>query len=354
MGNDMDYLNGLIRISNYAGIRQDIVQAGGGNSSVKISDKVMLIKSSGFQLAEMTPESGYSEVNYKIIADYFLNLSNEFEKRTEKELLETAYLRGGRPSIETFLHSITGTFTLHTHPVVVNALVSRCGGMETLKSIFPDAFFTGYAKPGMELAEEYFSAYMSQRESDKDVAEVVFLKNHGLIVSAETPEEVIEKHEAVLKTIEKHLDCDMSAFHNATYLNQSLESIYGHGVVWTVNDKHVLDEFRRSDGKMWNYGFCPDCLVYCGKAPLIIEDENPASAVKEHQIRFGKPSVIVYKGNIYIYAASMKKALETQAVLSFSAQVSALNSGRRCEFLCEEDQNRILNWESEKYRQNIR
>ena len=40
-------MNGLIQISKYAGMRNDLAQAGGGNTSVKIDDQVMLVKSSG-------------------------------------------------------------------------------------------------------------------------------------------------------------------------------------------------------------------------------------------------------------------------------------------------------------------
>ena len=46
-------MQGFIRISKYAGMRNDLGQAGGGNTSVKLDDQVMLVKSSGFQLADL-------------------------------------------------------------------------------------------------------------------------------------------------------------------------------------------------------------------------------------------------------------------------------------------------------------
>ena len=38
----------FIKISKYAGMRNDLAQAGGGNTSVKLDDHIMLVKSSGF------------------------------------------------------------------------------------------------------------------------------------------------------------------------------------------------------------------------------------------------------------------------------------------------------------------
>ena len=41
-------------MSKYAGMREDLVQAGGGNSSYKISQTEMAIKASGYQLSDLT------------------------------------------------------------------------------------------------------------------------------------------------------------------------------------------------------------------------------------------------------------------------------------------------------------
>ena len=58
-------IESLIKLSKYAGMREDIIQAGGGNTSVKIDNETMFIKSSGYQLSEMEENVGYSKVNYK-------------------------------------------------------------------------------------------------------------------------------------------------------------------------------------------------------------------------------------------------------------------------------------------------
>ena len=55
----------FLKMSVYAGMREDLVQAGGGNSAYKLSDEKMAIKASGYQLADVTEQEGYAIVNPK-------------------------------------------------------------------------------------------------------------------------------------------------------------------------------------------------------------------------------------------------------------------------------------------------
>ena len=161
----------FIRISKYAGMRNDLAQAGGGNTSVKLDDRVMLVKSSGFQLADVSENSGYSKIDYRLVVEYFqknvreageaaqgTEVENAFTEETGKKLLQEAQMEGGRASIETFLHAITGKYTLHSHPALVNILTARVGGMDTLHTMFPEAVLVPYRKPGAALAEAYYKA----------------------------------------------------------------------------------------------------------------------------------------------------------------------------------------------------
>lgn len=63
----MNIINDFIKISQYAGMREDIVQAGDGNTSCKTDKTKMLIKSSGYMLSDITECSGYSTVDYAAI-----------------------------------------------------------------------------------------------------------------------------------------------------------------------------------------------------------------------------------------------------------------------------------------------
>ncbi|MBN1075617.1 class II aldolase [Clostridium botulinum] len=354
----MNILREFIKMSKYAGQREDLVQAGGGNSSVKLDENNMLIKTSGFQLADITAESGYSTIDHTIIVDFFNNTPiDKITDKYEKQLLNESLISGSRPSIETFLHAITDVFTLHTHPMLVNVLTAREDGVDILKKLFPEALIVDYVTPGIKLAKEYFKTYKEYSTESQNIFDIIFLKNHGLIVSAKSAEDVIRKTEKVLLKIEKYLSVDMSKYRNSTLIYNKLKEISKNqdgDIVYLSNDLNIKNSLNIFKDSMWKFWFCPDCLVYCGKRPLVLKEDFDIEDIKNHIYNYGKPIVIYYESNIYIYSTSVKKAKEIESVLSFSAQVACLNKDLNMDLLCEEEQNFLLNWESEKYRQNLK
>lgn len=340
-------MRGFIEMSKYAGMREDLVQAGGGNSSYKCEKNRMVIKASGYQLTEISEQRGYAIVNPEVIANAFLENDN-IDIMTEadsKRILKEAFIEGDKPSIETFLHSISGKYTLHTHPIVVNTLTCRKDGMQVLKSLFPDALIVPYATPGVELAKAYFKAYSKNKEE----VGVVFLQNHGLLVSGETAESVINKTEDIVRCLEKYLDINLSRYHNVTVLYNVIRD----GVVWNVTDKNVLDVYYKLN-KLWEHTFCPDCIVFLGKKVCVAERDFCREDLDKFMSSWGKPVIFAYENELYINAETVKKSLEIQSVLSFSAQVMSLNEEYECNFLSEEEQNFLLDWDAEKYRKNMK
>lgn len=340
-------LNSFIEMSKYAGMREDLVQAGGGNSAYKISKDRMVIKASGYQLADLSEKKGYAIVNSQMITNAFLNNEN-IESMTEaesKEILRKAFIEGSRPSIETFLHSIAGRYTLHTHPIVVNAFTCRKGGMEKLKALFPMALMVPYATPGVELAKAYFTAFKNNHAP----VNIVFLQNHGLLVSGDSSEEVINTTEEVVNKIESVLNVDMSRYHMVT----NLYNIIRKGIVWNVTDSNVLNVYKNMKG-MWRHAFCPDCIVFLGKQVLVTDDGFNKNILQDFEERNGTPIIIECKNNLYICAENVQKALDVQSVLSFSAQVMYINKEHECNFLSETEQNFLLEWDAEKYRKNMK
>lgn len=344
-------MKGFVNISKYSGMREDLVQAGGGNSSFKISEEKMAIKASGYQLADITETDGYALVNPRIIKERFLGAENidAFTDADSKSILADAFIEGKRPSIETFLHAISGTYTLHTHPIVVNALACRKNGMEVLESLFPDALMVPYATPGVELAKTYFKAYQQAVIDENHIFDVVFLQNHGLVVSADTGDAVIEKTEKVVSILEDYLRADYQGYHQLTEIWRLFED----KVVWKVTDENIIKAYQ-ARGKIWQHAFCPDCVVFLGKKLLELSENFSRSDVETFLEEYGQPVMTSYRGNLYIIANSVKNAMETQSVMSFSAQVMKLNEGFECRLLSDDEQNFLLNWDAEKYRKNMK
>lgn len=347
----MNEIKNLIKLSKYAGMREDIIQAGGGNTSVKINDETMFIKSSGYQLSEMEENVGYSKVNYKKIVDYFKS-NLEIKRSDEKELLENTLIEGKRPSIETFLHSITEKYTLHTHPLLINVFTSRKNGMKELKSMFPDSLVIDYQTPGIFLAKEFFDKFLKLENPQK--ANIVFLKNHGLIVSGKNMDEVIELHESILETLENKLKVNMRAYRNSTFLFKKLEDFIENNIVYLCENSRIKNFIENNSIEDINYCFSPDSLIYCNKKILLLnKDDDMLEVIKNHSLKYGNFNVVYFENELYIIAPNVKKAKEIESVLSFNLQVLELNKNNEMDFLTEEEQNFLLNWDSEKYRKNL-
>lgn len=347
----MNEIKNLIKLSKYAGMREDIIQAGGGNTSVKINDETMFIKSSGYQLSEMEENVGYSKVNYKKIVDYFKS-NLEIKRSDEKELLENTLIEGKRPSIETFLHSITEKYTLHTHPLLINVFTSRKNGMKELKSMFPDSLVIDYQTPGIFLAKEFFDKFLKLENPQK--ANIVFLKNHGLIVSGKNMDEVIELHESILETLENKLKVNMRAYRNSTFLFKKIEDFIENNIVYLCENSRIKNFIENNSIEDINYCFSPDSLIYCNKKILLLnKDDDMLEVIKNHSLKYGNFNVVYFENELYIIAPNVKKAKEIESVLSFNLQVLELNKNNEMDFLTEEEQNFLLNWDSEKYRKNL-
>lgn len=351
-------MQGFIKISRYAGMRNDLAQAGGGNTSVKLDDQIMLVKSSGVQLADVNENSGYSKVDYRLIAEYFkenIQAGDGFVLTEDagNALLAKAQTAGGRASIETFLHAVTGKYTLHSHPTLVNILTARKDGREILEELFPEAVYVPYRKPGAALAETYYRICQAAGEP-----EIIFLESHGLVVSGGSADRVIGQTEEVLEKIAAYLRVSYEAYPNATKLWNAFADIpeLADRIVYFSENRYLSRETGEEDilneGK-WNHAFCPDCVVYGSKKPLFLTDDFCTADITVFMEQNGIPAMVCHKGYFYILAESVKKAQEIENVMSFAAQVQAANLSHEMHYLSEGQQDALLNWDAEKYRRKL-
>lgn len=339
----------FVKLSQEAGMRSDWVQAAGGNTSVKLSETQMLIKASGYQLCDVNEAQGYAIVNPKQIRDYFVEHSHhEIDKSCEVSLLKEAFISGERPSIETFLHSLTGRVTLHTHPMLVNVLVTRKDYETVLKQLFPEALIVKYAAPGIELAQEFFCAYQ------KKPSDIIFMQNHGLIVSGDSVSAALKRTEEVVEQLAEYLQQDCSKYTMITKINDLLMRLDDNfsGVVYLSEDYSITQAVKENKNQMWEYHFCPDALVYMGKEVLVSAHGISEEMLMSHIRAYGMPSVLLIDGALYLIANTLRKAREMETVISFTAQVAMLNQGKEMQLLSGAEQNYLLNWDAEKFRKN--
>ena len=119
-----------------------------------------------------------------------------------------AEARGRRPSVELLFHSLLPErYVLHTHPIVPNAVTCNADGEAILARLFGDeALWVPYVDPGLPLARhihELRSAYEARH--GRTAPRIAFMADHGIIVSADSTDEVAELCERVMTTVRNEL-----------------------------------------------------------------------------------------------------------------------------------------------------
>ncbi|MCV6608587.1 MAG: class II aldolase/adducin family protein [Campylobacterales bacterium] len=349
----------LVNISKYAGERFDLVQAGGGNSSVKFDNGEMLIKASGFSLSEVSIDSGYSKVLTKEIANIVTDqtIINSKDKREREELTSEIVKKAtidkkNRPSIETLLHSFLLKYTLHTHPIVINMIVIQENWKEILSSIFKkeDIVLVEYNTPGIELA----LTLNKELQKFETTPNIIFLQNHGLIVTAEKEKEIYEITEYILKQIENYLQINLSKYKNTNAITQLLKSIKtNNNISYLCEDYYLNQQLIENRALFTKTPFCPDSLVYCGVSCAMIESLSDSKTIESYKNQYHElPKVIIFKNNIFFIGQNTKKAKELEEIFKFHIMVLSQNSNN-INYLDFDELAYLSNWEAEKYRQTI-
>ena len=342
MNIDPQKASDLCYISKLTGQEERLVQAGGGNTSVKLDDRYMLVKASGYQLTDVTETAGYAVVDHRMIREIFQ--AGDVQDSKEQEILSASLVQGKRPSIETFLHSITHRYTIHTHPLGVTMFAAREGGMETLQALFPTAVMVGYATPGIKLAKRYYEAVSGRRDK-----RIIFLENHGLLVSADTMEETVRLQWDVVSEVEAALGADTKGIEIGQRLFAALQTIVPGSIAYRVETPAVEAALRRSP-QGWDHAYSPDCVVYCGSHIAYVRDD-PKEELPRFCARYGMLKAVCMGGHLFAVAEDVKKARDIACMLDFSAKVFL--SGGTMRPLPETERELLLGWDSEKYRSSL-
>ncbi|MCT7606976.1 class II aldolase/adducin family protein [Aliarcobacter cryaerophilus] len=356
----MNEIKDLVEISKYAGERFDLVQAGGGNSSVKFDNDEMIIKASGFLLSDVNENSGYSKVKTSQISNIvknseILNCKDKRERESiTSNLVKIATIdKQNRPSIETLLHSFLYKYTLHTHPIVVNMIVIQKNWKEILKVIFKEKSiaFVDYKTPGIELALELDKTL----EDFKKIPNIIFLQNHGLIITSKNKDEIKILKEEVLSKIENYLKLDMSKYKLSNDISNLFRNIEeNENITYLSEDIYINKQLVENQELFFLTPFCPDSLVYCGISCAKIENLSDKNILINYKNKyFELPKVIFYKNNIFFRASNIKKAKEMEEVFKFHIMVLEQNIRNKKNFLELDELAYLSNWEAEKYRQKL-
>jgi ribulose-5-phosphate 4-epimerase/fuculose-1-phosphate aldolase len=353
-------LENLIKISKYAGQRFDLVQAGGGNSSVKLDGGKMLVKASGFSLSEVEKTSGYVCVdNYKILK--FLDNESKTKSLPTQELLQKSdqCLNSAiedknkyRPSIETFLHSLLGKYVLHTHPIAVNVISCKPSWKEEFEKLFNEALCISYKTPGIELGFELLKELNSFKQKHGNLPQIIFLQNHGLVINSKEPNEISELTDSVVEKLEKHIGLDLSPYRITNKISK---------LIHAECNKYFLIAYRSHiqlpAGDLKSkacFALFPDDVVYCGLPPAHIKNLQDADAIFAYQRQHGHmPKIVIFGDSVFFIARNVRKAKEIEDVFIAHFLVKKTVKKKIINFISQHNKKIISGWAAEQYRQEL-
>ena len=320
----------LKKISKYCGERFDLVQAGGGNTSVKIND-LMFIKASGYNLTNIDENNGYTVINNKMLLED-INANN-----TVKDVTSYNFIGNKRGSIETFMHSILKKYTVHLHPIQINRILVSKKAIEIINELYPNALIIEYLTPGIKICNKIKEKYNDEN--------VIFLLNHGIIITCDDIDEVYRLLNNVLIKFEEYQQINFDKYKHTNIISNIVNIFFNiQNVSYLCQDEVINNYFNKKQHLFKENITFPDFLIYCGLKYLFGLDN-----IEEYKKIYDEsPKVIIENKLIYITSHSLQKCKEIEDVLKSNFFI--LDSNFEKNYLSTDEICFLNNWDAEKYR----
>lgn len=318
------------------------VQAAGGNVSWK-TETELWIKASGTWLADAQKKSIFVPVDRALLDDALARGDYSFTPRA----LDGHTLR---PSIETMLHALMPQqIVVHLHLVKAVARLVRQECDAEIVSALGDDFvwsLVSYHKPGADLARAIHEQMVLNPEM-----QVVLLKNHGVIVAADTVEDVYKLLSELSERFQlTPRNIDTKPALPLVNSQDSLSSVSGYEpckdeyLSLLIRDPNLYQCLKDS------WAICPDHVVFLGATAACVDDL--ADLPRCLQTLEPETPFIFIKGHGILQILGVKPVKLAQ--LKFYLDVILLQpDGNGMVCLKPEEISSLLNWDAEKYRQSL-
>ncbi len=331
----------LAALSARIGADPDLIQAAGGNTSVKDGD-VMWIKASGTLLADALDRDIF-------VACDLPEMRAALEEGGERadQPAEFALVKGGlRPSIETSLHAVfPQAVVVHVHCVNTIALAIRADAETALAKRLKafDWVFVPYTKPGADLA-----ALVRRARGPK--TDVVVLGNHGLIVAADT----VAEAEALLEAVVSAVKVVPAATQNVDEAMLAARSGDGFEPLPAGHPLHMVAKVPYLCDAALAGSLYPDHVIFCGPGAVALgAGETPKQAVDGRVAQGFPPPVFLLVPGIGALFRSDASAGAQALVRCLCDVLTRLEEGAAVTHLTPEQDHALTNWDAEKYRQAL-
>jgi rhamnose utilization protein RhaD (predicted bifunctional aldolase and dehydrogenase) len=329
--------NKLKQCSAIIGADRFLVQAAGGNTSVK-QDGVMWIKASGTQLAQAMDRDIFVAVDLAAMASDIINQPH-FADEPQRYLLQKNSLR---PSIETSLHAVfKQRVVLHAHCVNTIAFAVQENAEALLAPRLKefDWAFVPYAKPGAHLARSVQSVLQPQTN-------VVVLGNHGVLV---TGENVADTHN-LLTRVQAALATELPPHRQAESETLKQRAGANYDVLGQDDPIHQL-AFSQTKVKQAIAGsLYPDHVTFCGIAAHALSGAETADSYCE---KLGEQPVLIIVPEAGVLIRTGFSAASLALARCLSDVLARVPADARIQYLTQEQNWELLNWDAETYRQKL-
>jgi NAD(P)-dependent dehydrogenase (short-subunit alcohol dehydrogenase family)/rhamnose utilization protein RhaD (predicted bifunctional aldolase and dehydrogenase) len=372
-------IDNLIHLSRYYGTNKDFVIASGGNSSFKTKEYLWITASGSFmgKLEESDLLKMSREKLNEISSKTYNSDPQEREKEVKNDLVASIEEPGtsNRPSVETSLHNlIEYSYIIHTHPTLVNGLLCSKQAEAKTKELFQDkALYIEYTDPGYTLFKRIEQGIESYRQQHNHDPKLIFIQNHGLFVSADTPNEIRQLYDEVMNSLEKQVasspdTTEQPVNGNITDILPAIRMMLSQDglKVLKIRNNALIESYLQNEQafKKISAPFTPDIIVFCKSHYLYINEENDPQKIlqtfqkklKAFQDAYGDiPKIILIKhlGIISVdeQARSAETVLDIYEDLIKISHYSENFGGPN--FMNKEQISFIENWEAEKYRHKL-
>ncbi len=350
----MTGLEQIVELSHKYGVA-DYVKGGGGNTSFKDKNTVW-VKPSGTTLVSIKAKDFVAMDRAKLgtLNDVIPPADPIEREALVKEYMLNAKLGpdSGRPSVEAPLHNtLDAVFVVHTHPAIVNGMTCAVGGAKVAAALFPEALWIDYVDPGYTLCmkvRDRINNYKAKRSKEPPI---IFLDNHGVFISADTPQEIDELFGNVMSLLsEQYKAVGISTELKIGRLpdknkQESAIAFIKENYPQDEISVHVSGNFPEPKGPI-----SPDHIVYTKS--YIFNGTPDREALKDFRRKHGYlPNVIAWDNMVFGIGTTQKKASLALEFAQDGALVSQLAEAfGGIEYLTDSSREFIENWEVESYR----
>ena len=337
-GTNHSEIQALIDVSARLGRDPLLVQAGSGNTSVKL-DGVLWIKASGKWLAHAAQEEIFIPVDLVEIKSCI--------QRKKDFAAQYMSPSGHRlvPSIETAMHAVVPrAATIHVHSVNAIAGAVREDGPVHLSDRLAGLRWQWipYVGSGLPLAREVEKTFSNSPET-----EILVLGNHGLVVCGEDARAA----EELLVQVEKRLAIEPR---RAPEPDRALLQRIAHGSEWCLTDLeavHALSTDSISRTILVEGILYPCQAIFLGSSTPVLASSLPVSeAIERYECCNGAPPCFfIVEGSGVIVSESMTRA-EREVLLGLAEVVRRIDGEANIRYLSQAELTGVLNAEGYRYR----